>query len=220
MTSTSESEPEPGTARARPAREKLRAELRGLPRWKKALLAGAGVFVLTGAGLAAIGDDRPADPPPASVAPTARGDAPATTGTPGRASNFRDGRPTDEALEDVLGGPGGAPDAGAAAGAEAPSPWTPFLLKGGFSFFIGFCVGFALRAFFKISALAVGALALALFLLSYAGVVSVDWETLGGWFDRARVALGEELASFRTFVAGSLPSAATASLGLFSGFKR
>lgn len=98
--------------------------------------------------------------------------------------------------------------------------WSPFFMKGGFSFIIGFAVGYAVRTFLKMSLLITGVVALAVFGLSYAGLVDVDWSTISGLFDDAMARVRAEAGHFKTFVTGSLPSASLAAVGLLLGFRR
>jgi uncharacterized membrane protein (Fun14 family) len=112
------------------------------------------------------------------------------------------------------------------ASGEAPAPedasaggWSPFFVKGGFSFFFGFCVGYALRAFFKVSAIALGVIFLALLGLQQVGFVEIRWDAISAAWDGTTAKLSDELESIKTFLTGSLPSAALGGLGLFAGFK-
>lgn len=98
--------------------------------------------------------------------------------------------------------------------------YAPFFVKGGFSFLIAFCVGLALRVFFKGTALVVGAIALALFGLQQVGWVTVDWNAMSDWWDQISGKVLAKTEGFRGFMTGNLPSAGLASLGLFTGFKK
>ncbi len=98
--------------------------------------------------------------------------------------------------------------------------YAPFFVKGGFSFLIAFCVGLALRIFFKGTALVVGAIALALFGLQQVGWVSVDWQAMSNWWDQISGKVLAKTEGFKGFMTGNLPSAGLASLGLFTGFKK
>ena len=98
--------------------------------------------------------------------------------------------------------------------------WSPFFLKGSFSFFVAFCVGYATRVWLKAAALVLGTFFLGVFLLSYAGALDVDWTTLESWWDALTARVRSEAADFKTFVTGSLPAAGLAGLGLLAGFKR
>jgi uncharacterized membrane protein (Fun14 family) len=118
---------------------------------------------------------------------------------------------------------GGQAAAGAEAGAEegAAGGWSPLFLKGGLSFFVGFCLGAVLRAFLKISAIVLGLVFLAVFGLSYAGLIpAIDWSAMEGHFNRIVASLSEQASSFKTFIAGNLPSAGMLGLGLFTGLKK
>jgi uncharacterized membrane protein (Fun14 family) len=118
------------------------------------------------------------------------------------------------------GAPGGEPKS-APTVAPGAAGWSPFFLKGGFSFFVAFCVGYAARVWLKLAALALGTIFLGVFLLSYSGVIiGVDWARLEGWWDILAARIEAEAVDFKTFLTGSLPQAGLASLGLVAGFKR
>jgi uncharacterized membrane protein (Fun14 family) len=190
-----------------------------LPRWKKLLLATAALFVLVGFALRAAADEAPG-----SGTSVARDDAATTApgtrtslvpgGTPGTFPETSPGAPPEDPTRE----PGSDPDASAAT--DRPSDWSPFFIKGGFSFFVGFCIGYALRAFFKISAVALGLVFLVLFALQYFELIQVDWAAADTLFDAAVDKVAGELGSVKGFVTGSLPSAALAAGGLYAGFKR
>ena len=184
----------------------LRAAFLALPRWKRVALGLALLAVLVGGVLLALEGDRPSS---ADDAATPVASVPGT-GLTASGTTWPGAPP--------LGSP---PPTESGSTESAPlHPWSAFFLKGGFSFFVGFCVGHALRAFFKISAAALGVVFLALFGLSYLGVVEMDWSMLEGHFDALAARVKDEAGSFRTFMEGSLPSAGMASLGLFAGFKK
>jgi len=117
-------------------------------------------------------------------------------------------------------GSGGAGESEVPAAESGIHGWSPFFMKGGFSFIIGFAVGYAVRTFLKMSLLIAGVVSLAVFGLSYAGLVDVDWSTISGLFDDAMARVREEAGHFKTFVTGSLPSASFAAVGLLFGFRR
>lgn len=190
------------------AREARKARRPEITRWKKILLGIAATFVIVGGGLRAFGG---------SPAPESSGSSDL-----GAASN---GVPTSGLVGSGgfqipgVGESGGAGGEATTAQAEA-SDWSPFFLKGGFSFFVAFCVGYAMRVWLKISFLLIGTFALGIFALSYFGAMDVNWETLQGWYDTAAAKVSEEASDFKTFLTGSLPQAGLASLGLVTGFKR
>jgi uncharacterized membrane protein (Fun14 family) len=105
---------------------------------------------------------------------------------------------------------------------EAPAPenmWSTALFRLGFSFFIGFAIAFALRAFIKLSLVAVGFFALVLFGMQYAGFIDVNWTLLGDRYESAGDWVGGQFKTFRAFITGELPSAAGVLGGLALGFR-
>jgi uncharacterized membrane protein (Fun14 family) len=115
-----------------------------------------------------------------------------------------------------------------ATGAEAPEPvreglepWGPSIFRLGFSFFIGFAIGYAARSFLKILILVIGVVALGLFALHYFGVIEgVNWGGVEDAYDDSMPWIKEQTQSFVAFIQGYLPSAASAGAGLFLGFRR
>lgn len=186
---------------------------RALPTWKKVALALAAVSVLFGFALQAFGGSSDE-----ASTPLAGGQE-----TPGGGSSMTNSfAPTGTTQGPGSGGTSGSNQTGVAAatGEGGAGDWSPFFVKGGFSFFVGFCIGYALRAFFKISAVALGLVFLVLFGLEYGGLVEIDWAAAGGLYDSAIAKLSDEFESFKGFITGSLPSAGLAGLGLYTGFKR
>ncbi|MGQ9589384.1 MAG: FUN14 domain-containing protein [Planctomycetota bacterium] len=187
-----------------------------IPRWKAALLAVAGLLVVAGLALKAMSWFGGG---------SSRGDAAAgervssRTLASGGESSFL---PSGEAVKLPRAGGGFPPEPedGAGVRRDGFDDWSPVLVRGGMSFLIGFCVGYALRAFARLSAFFAGLFFIALFGLAYAGVVEVRWDVLQAWFDRAAASLQEETEGFRAFIAGSLPAAGAAAAGLFTGVKR
>ena len=108
------------------------AERKPLPRWKKIAMGVAALFVVVGLSLSAFGSSGDAG-----------GDAGAVTAPGGQAAGFLPGQAGGESTQ-------------TSAADDSPSSWSPFFVKGGFGFFVGFCIGYALRTFFKVSAVAVG----------------------------------------------------------------
>jgi len=167
--------------------------------WKRVLLGVAALFVVLGGALRVAGGASARQGSPSS---TSGSDVPRST---------------------LVGQGGGqqAPATSAGAGEDsAASEWSPFFLKGGFSFFVAFCVGYAMRVWLKISFLVIGTFFAGVFLLSYFGAMHVDWATIQGWYDQLAGLVREEASDFRSFLTGSLPQAGLAGLGLVTGFKR
>ncbi|MEM6674677.1 MAG: FUN14 domain-containing protein [Planctomycetota bacterium] len=125
--------------------------------------------------------------------------------------------------EPVPSGPGsgaGTGTEGSGTVAEVPF-WPPLLAKGGLSFFLAFCVGYALRAAMKVTMILVGLIVLATFGLQQAGVIeSIDWTRAEEFWDSLTANLGEHFQSLGNFVSGSLPTAASGAVGLVAGFRR
>lgn len=121
----------------------------------------------------------------------------------------------------VAGGPAeGDVEASADSGRASVSEWSPLFLKGGLSFLVGFCVGYAVRTFLKVSALVAGALLAAYFGLAYFGVLPpIDWQGVEGHFQKLLATVQEQAEGIKAFLVGHLPSAGFASAGLFTGVK-
>jgi len=171
-----------------------------LPRWKILALGLAAVFFAIGIcmNVFAEGGDATSDPGAKTGEPgmvTPQGLVPGEDGT---LATTGDQAPTETGLKG----------------------WSPFFVKGGMSFFVAFCVGYALRTFLKMTAIFLGLVFLVLFGLSYIDIVAVDWSAIDGYFDGFVGRVGDEAKHFKTFVTGSLPSAGLATIGLVTGFRR
>ncbi|MEO1007105.1 MAG: FUN14 domain-containing protein [Planctomycetota bacterium] len=104
--------------------------------------------------------------------------------------------------------------------ASTADPWSPAIFRMGFSFFVGFAVAYAVRAFVKVSLIGLGMVFLLLFGLQYAGFVEVKWDVIGDRYDSTQAWLGGQISGFTAFATGYLPSAGAAVGGLAFGFKR
>jgi len=98
--------------------------------------------------------------------------------------------------------------------------WSPTIFRLGFSFFVGFAIGYAVRTFVKISIITIGVVLLLLFGLQYAGVIEVNWQSMEAHYETAVSWLREQTSSFAAFVRGYLPSAASAAGGFVIGFRK
>lgn len=199
------------TAQAAPSGATHHLDLRALPRWKLALLGMAAILVVAGLSLRvfawASGGFRGTG--------AAGDEVRAHTLAGNSSSSFL---PSGETVK--LPRVGGEVEVRAQVGESSGEDWSPVLVRGGMSFIVGFCVGYALRAFARLSAVFAGLFFLALFGLAYAGVVEVHWNVLQEWFERATESLSKETAGFRTFISGSLPAAGAAAAGLVTGVKK
>lgn len=126
--------------------------------------------------------------------------------------------PADADPDGDAGDPPSAGEPGSAEGREYDD-LSPAVFRLGFSFFLGFAIAYALRAFVKVSLVAIGLFALLLFGMQYAGLVEVRWAAIGDRYDSAAAWFEGQFASFRAFVLGYLPSAAAALGGAALAFK-
>ena len=102
----------------------------------------------------------------------------------------------------------------------ADDVWSALLFKLGFSFFVGFSLGYALRTFFRFTIVGIGMMLFMLFGLEYAGLVDVHWSAFEGGFDSITQRIEQQAGGFRAFVTGQLPSAGTVLAGLVIGWRR
>jgi len=98
--------------------------------------------------------------------------------------------------------------------------WSAVLFPLGFSFVVGFAIGYAARQFLRITVVSAGVILLALFGLQYAGIIDVNWAGVESHYHTAAHWLAQQTQSFREFLTGQLPSAGGASTGLFVGFRK
>ena len=205
-----------------------------LPLWKKLLLGASIALMLVGLAAQAFsylqppdqpaaqsGDDEAAPPPPGSrsLAPDAgRGFLPSDDVPFDTTPDQDPDAPRPDTPEDERGTPDTtaeiAPDA------DTQTTWSPVVFKFGFSFFVGFALGYFLRIFFKLTLAVVGLICLSLFGLEYLGLIDIDWASLQPHYNSALDWLQSQTADFRRFITGQLPAASLAALGLFTGFKK
>ncbi|MDM8545548.1 FUN14 domain-containing protein [Candidatus Venteria ishoeyi] len=98
--------------------------------------------------------------------------------------------------------------------------WSVFMMKLGFSFFIGFSMGYALAGFAKLTFFITGVLALVLFGLQYVGLIQVNWSGMEGIYNDFIAWLQPQIGSFKDFVTSNLSSSGMAAAGLVVGFKK
>lgn len=98
--------------------------------------------------------------------------------------------------------------------------WSPAIFRMGFAFFLAFSVGYAIRALMKITLLAIGLFALALFGLDYAQIVDINWAMMESHYDGIGSWLGAQVSSFQAFVTGYLPATGMSAVGLAAGLNR
>ena len=98
--------------------------------------------------------------------------------------------------------------------------WSPALLKGGFGFFVGFCVGFAMRMFLRMVALVAGINFLVILFAGWLGWVEVRWDVIESQMGPLLTNLGSQFESFQAFVRGSIPTTGLGALGLYTGVRK
>ena len=177
--------------------------------WKIAAVAFAGLLLVGGGALALTAGS--AEPTTKSGSQDFGGTGPGGTGGPETARSLTGGATGTGIQGNFEIGLEGQP--------TADSNWSPALLRGGVSFFVTFCLAFALRSFLRLAAIFIGIWALSVFLMSHAGWVTVDWNAIDSQFTGWTHNLGAQFQSLQTFIKGSLPSTGLAGLGLFTGFK-
>jgi len=168
--------------------------LRAMPRWKKIAIGTAVVMVVVGA-VWTVGSGAPLSSTPSGGTGSNAG---------GLATSLTSG--------------GATTPTGGAAPAEEPAAKGVFRL--GFSFLAGFCLGAFVRATLRLAAIAFGFWLAMTFVLSYYGLVVVDWHAIEGVWDRFTTNVGNEWGDFQRFITGSLPAAGLATTGLVVGLKK
>lgn len=175
----------------------LRGWLRDMPRWKKISLLAAGGILVTGAVLWIVD--------PGGAAQPAAGGSDTTSG-----SGLRTALAPNQ--------PGGGTTS--TASAEGQEPAAKGIFRLGFSFIAGFALGSFVRVTIRFAAIALGFWLAATLLLSYYGLVEVNWQGIDELWNSFLGNIESEWSSFQGFITGSLPAAALVATGFFVGFKR
>ncbi|MCK5903303.1 MAG: FUN14 domain-containing protein [Cocleimonas sp.] len=98
--------------------------------------------------------------------------------------------------------------------------WVALIAYMGFSFFVGFTVGYAFRTFLKFVFFISGALFIVLFLLQYNGMININWSIFEEVYDGLIDWISPHLGGLKNFITANLSSAAMAGFGLFLGFRQ
>ncbi len=96
--------------------------------------------------------------------------------------------------------------------------WSALLTKVGFSFLVGFVIGYILRLFIKLVLLMSGIVLLTMFGLQYAGYINIDWYSLQIPYDAFIAWLQPHIGNFQEFISSNLPSSSMALVGMLIGF--
>ncbi|MFT4692522.1 MAG: putative membrane protein (Fun14 family) [Limisphaerales bacterium] len=122
-----------------------------------------------------------------------------------------------------------APSNGTGSSSTGPAPtsseigsadFSKMFVKGGFGLFVGFAIGFAIRAFIKLATVIIGFYLLTLTMLAYAGWVEIHWDIMEGQFNGLISNLGAQFESFKAFLTGSIPSSGLTAAGLAGGLRQ
>jgi uncharacterized membrane protein (Fun14 family) len=97
---------------------------------------------------------------------------------------------------------------------------SPFMVKGGFGLFIGFAIGFAIRAFLRLAIVITGFYLLVLSMMAYAGLIEIHWNLMDTQFTNLLSRLGAQFESFKTFLTGAIPASGLTALGFVVGLRR
>ena len=166
--------------------------LRDMPRWKKiAVIAAVGALVTgTVLTLTHAGASTPTGP--------------GSSGLSGLSTNLA----------------GGTPGSSTPGNPATEEPAAKGVFRLGFSFLAGFCIGSFVRATLRIAAIAFGFWLTMTVVLSYYGLVTVDWQAMESLWNSFSTNIENEWGSFQRFMTGSLPAAGLAITGLAFGLKR
>jgi len=193
------------------SRQKAAEAIKATPRWKKVVIGGATVLLVSGLALATYESSSDARSPTSGDLISSDIGRPLTGNSLVDDSNRIPLPPTWPRPNEHPPASESAPDDG---------EWSPAMVRGGFGFFVGFAVGLTLRMFFRISMIFVGLNLLALISLSHLGWLEVRWDIMQEQFDHWSARFGEEFSEVKTLVAGSLPTVGLSGLGIFTGFRK
>jgi uncharacterized membrane protein (Fun14 family) len=174
-----------------------------LPRWKKFLLICALGLGLSGVVLYLVTDAKPATPPQTTAAPQGSNTFQAQSFMPSTPL-VGETQELKNMADDLL----------------HIRDWSAFLMKLGFSFVVGFSIGYAAAGFLRLTVFILGSIFLLLFALQYIGLIHVNWGGMEGFYDSFILWLKPHIGSFKDFITGNMSSSVLASAGLWMGFKR
>jgi len=189
------------------SKQKEHVVRRTMPRWLKGIFMGCAVLLVVGL----IGEAISLLSGPTQKTASAPAGEKARPNLPG----------VDNLVGEGEGQNGSGSTSGQPSGeSDALHEWSPALVKLGFSFFVGFAIGYALRTFFKVSMVVIGLNLLLLFFLSYTEIIQVRWDVIQMHFDRLVAGLQDQFTAFKAFIEGSLPSAGLFATGFYGGLRK
>lgn len=116
--------------------------------------------------------------------------------------------------------PDGKTNPPSTASPENLNEWSPAFLRGGAGLFLGFCVGFAIRSFVKLGSVILGFYILSLLMLSWLGWIEINYPVIDDQLGNMTENLKVQFESFKSFLAGSIPTTGMAGFGFYSGIKK
>jgi uncharacterized membrane protein (Fun14 family) len=151
----------------------------------------------------------------AERAPTPAGDPEATSpALPGLGQGFAPSRtgnlPSSQPAEARDGKDGGV----------GLNDLSPFMVRGGFGLFIGFAIGFAMRAFLRLAVVIIGFYLLVLSMMAYVGWIEIHWTLMEDQFTGLLGYLGSQFESFQSFLTGAIPASGLTATGFVFGLRR
>jgi uncharacterized membrane protein (Fun14 family) len=97
---------------------------------------------------------------------------------------------------------------------------SPFMVKGGFGLFLGFAIGFAVRAFLRLAIVIIGFYFLLLSMMAYVGLIEIHWNLMDTQFTNLLSFLGRQFESVKAFLTGAIPASSLTALGFVVGLRR
>ena len=98
--------------------------------------------------------------------------------------------------------------------------WSPLLTRLGFSFVVGFSIGYVLLILLRTTAFLAGLVLLALFGLQYLGVLYLDWQNIETSYQSVLSWVLPRAENFRDFITHNLSSSGMAAMGILTGLTR
>ncbi len=161
-----------------------------------------------------------------AVTPVPTGNSGGSPASDGMMTTFADGGGVSlpipgltNAFPDIPG-PGSPPSDAAADPGVGTRDVSKTLVKGGFGMFMGFAIGFAIRAFVKLATVIIGFYFLTLTMLAYLGWIEIHWSVIESQTNGLITNLGAQFESFKTFLTGSIPSGGASAVGLAMGLRK
>jgi uncharacterized membrane protein (Fun14 family) len=86
--------------------------------------------------------------------------------------------------------------------------------------FIGFAIGFAVRAFLRLAIVIIGFYLLVLSMMAYVGWIEIHWNLMENQFTNLISSLAAQFESFKTFLTGAIPASGLTAAGFAIGLRR